>query len=108
MASDLASAADRMAPGAPGSSPPAIAFTSTAATTLVRPAGGAAKYISIKATAGVHLAFGGASVAAATNADPLFESTDGWQDMILAPDQTHVSAKGDSAGGSLYIWFSGR
>lgn len=120
--SDLASAADRMAPGVPGT---CIKFTFTAADSgwqdipAHKPAADAggfqvpqgALYISIKTTAAVHVAFGnsGASSTAVTNANaPLFESSDGWQDMILRPDQTQYRVKGDVGGGDLYIWFSGR
>jgi hypothetical protein len=98
-----------MAPGGPASSPAALAFTSAAgAATLVRAANGYALYISVKTTGAVHLAFGDATVGAPTNTDPLFEAADGWQDMVLRPEQTHVRAKGDTGAGSLYIWFSGR
>lgn len=70
-----------------------------------------AVYVSIKTTAAVHVAFGNsnASSAAVTNANaPLFEAADGWQDMVLTPDQTQFRVKGDSGGGDLYIWPSGR
>jgi|SRR3982750_39112 hypothetical protein len=119
--SDLASAADRMAPGIPGT---AIKFTFTAAdsgwqdVTFHKPAavggfqtGQGAVYVSIKVTAAVHVAFGNsnASSTAVTNANaPLFEPADGWQDMVLTPDQTQYRLKGDLAGGDIYIWPSGR
>ncbi len=107
-ASDLASAADRMAPGGPGTGV-ALAFTvASTVATLIRAAGGQAIYISVKTSAAVHLVFGSDTVGAATNNDPLFEATDGWQDMILRPEQTHVRAKGDSGSGTIYVWPSGR
>lgn len=121
-ASDLASAADRMAPGIPGT---CIKFTFTSADsgwqdiTFHKPAadaagfqvGQGALYVSVKTTAAVHLSFGSsiASSTAVTNANaPLFEAADGWQDMILRPDQTQFRVKGDSGGGDIYIWLSGR
>jgi len=97
-----------MAPGGPATGL-AIAFTNAAgAAQAIRATQGNPLYISVKTSAAVHLAFGLSDVGAPTNADPLFETTDGWQDMILRPEQTHVRAKGDSGSGTLYVWFSGR
>jgi len=115
--SDIAKALDRMAPAGPGSG---IKFTFTNAAsaaqalTFHNPAavGGFAVgqgpiYISVKTTAACHLCFGNSTVGDPTNADPLFEPGDSWQDMIVLSSMTHFKVKGDAVGGDLYIWPSG-
>lgn len=116
--SDIASALDRIAPGIPGSG---IKFTFTAAASAEQsipfhaPAasGGFAVnqppvYISIKVTAACHLCFGMEGLGAPTNADPLYEPADSWQDMILLANMRVFRVKGDSVGGDIYIYQSGR
>jgi hypothetical protein len=116
--SDIASALDRYAPGNVGS---CIKFTFTNAASAVQtltfhstaPVGGFAVnqppvYISIKVTVACHVCFGDANVGAPTNADTLFEPSDSWQDMILPASATSFRVKGDSAGGDIYIWPSGK
>lgn len=118
MASDIANAADRMRPGAPGTG---IKFTFTAAASAVQsvpfhnppPVGGfavgqGALYVSFKVTAACHVCFGDGAVGAPTNADPMFEPADGWQDFVLLPSDTAFRVKGDSVGGDIYMFASGR
>lgn len=113
---DLASIANRMAPGLPGSSPPKIAVANGAnAAVQLRTAAGAARYYSIKYVAntpaagqGATIATGDSTVAVPTANDPLFETADGWQDMILSVGATHIRAFGTASGvGVLYVWDRG-
>ena len=115
MAFDIASAANRMAPGAPGTSPPKITFVNTGnAAVRIRPdpdpntqGGGGAVYFAFKTSAGVCVATGNSNVAVPTTNDPRFDATDGWQDMILAPGATHIRLFGDGTGGTAYVWLNG-
>lgn len=110
---DIGNAAERIAPGPPGSS---IKFAFTAASSTLQALGAlaaqnSARYVSIKAVTGpVHVCFGDATTLAAnvTDADMILEPADGWQDVLLVPGMTSFKAKGDGAStGSLYIWPSG-
>ena len=102
---DLAGRANRMAPGAPGSSPAKITFANGAnAAVQLRAAAGGAYYISFKTTAGVCVATGSQNVAVPTTNDPRFDATDGWQDMILPAGTTHIRLFGDGTGGTAYVW----
>lgn len=109
---DIGNAAERIAPGPPGSSIK-FAFIATSSTlqSLVAMAGqNAAKYISMKTTAAVHICFGDSlSLAGAvTDADFILEPGDGWQDVLILPGTTSFKVKGDGAStGSLYLWPSG-
>lgn len=112
MAFDLASIANRMAPGLAGSSPPATAFALGAnAQVQLRAAAGAARFYSIKvvgaAGASCTVATGTAGLAAPTAADPIFDLTDSWQDMILGVGATHIRLFGIATAGTLYIWDRG-
>lgn len=104
-ASDLASVNRRLAPG---SIVAQLAFTSTAGGTYyLRDFGGPSRWISIRTNAPVHIVFGNQDVGAPTNSDPLFDTNDGWQDMIITPDITCLRLKGDSGSGSLTIMVGG-
>lgn len=111
MGLDSASAADRVRPGADN---PCVKFTFTTGASAFQSLRAApaldkapALFVSIKVTANCHLIFGNAAMRAATAADPLFESTDGWQDFMLMPDDTGFRVIGDT-GGDIYIFASGR
>lgn len=116
--SDQGNAAERMAPGAPGTT---IKFTFTNASSVLQAIRAAvtggnisiALYISVKIVTadgtGAHMCFGDVTTLAGnvTNADALFHPADGWQDMMLLPSQNSFKIKGDTVGGDVYIWFSG-
>lgn len=109
---DPANASIRVAPGAPGTSFKITFANGANAATQLRaaPANNALsafRYISIKTTAGVCIATGDSTVAASTTNDPRYDSTDGWQDMVLLPGVTHIRPFGDGTGGTLYVWLSG-
>lgn len=108
---DSASANDRLRPGGPGES---IKFTFTASASAYQEIRAKASnrqntplYVSIKCTVAAHIVFGNSAVGAPTNAEPLFEPADGWQDVMLLPSDTGFRVKGDTAGGDIYIWISG-
>jgi hypothetical protein len=108
---DLASVANRMAPGAYATSPPKIAFVAGAqAATQLRAtsSAGSFRYISVKTSgAACGLLFGDLNVAdPTTNAGFLLEATDGWVDMILPIGITHVRIYGAGIG-TLYVWDRG-
>jgi len=115
MALDIAMAADRMAPGLAGSSPAKITFANGANAEVPLRAhpgqtGAAlpALYFAFKTTAGCTIATGPQGLAAPTTNDPRFDASDGWQDMILRPGDTHIRIFGDGTGGTAYVWFNGR
>lgn len=67
------------------------------------------QFVSVKCvTAGVHIRFGDASLAAATTGDAFLEPTDSYQDFQLESGDVCFRAIGDVAGGDLYIMFTGR
>lgn len=110
---DIGNAAERIAPGAPGTT---IKFAFTAVSSALQSLGAmaglpaAAKYVSIKTTADVHVCFGNAASlsGAVTDADFILQVADGWQDVLILPGVDSFKAKGDGAAtGSLYIWPSG-
>lgn len=111
MGLDSASAADRVRPGADN---PCVKFTFTTSASAYQALRTAPpqeknppKYVSIKVTANCHIIFGPEAVRAPTNADALFEPTDGWVDFMLMSDDTGFRVIGASAG-DVYIFFSGR
>lgn len=110
---DIGNAAERIAPAGPGTTIKfAFVATSSALQSLGAMAGisAAAKYVSIKTTADVHICFGNAiSLAGSvTDADFILQPGDGWQDVLILPGIDSFKAKGDGANtGSLYIWPSG-
>lgn len=109
--SDLASVANRMAPGAYAPSPNKIAFTAGAQAAVQLRAATAAqsfRYIAVKTSgAAAGVLFGDLNVADPTaNAGFLLEATDGWVDMMLPPGCTHVRLFGAGTG-TFYVWDRG-
>ena len=98
----------RMAPGAPGSSPPKITFaTGTNIAVQLRAAGGSTRSYSVKivtASATCNVATGPDTVAVPTAADPLFSVADGWIDFTLPAGSTHIRLFGGATGGDMVVW----
>lgn len=66
-------------------------------------------FISIKATADVHVAFGPVgAVTDPTNSGFVLQPGDSWQDFNLNNDDAAFKCRGDTTGGDLYILFSSR
>lgn len=117
MPMDLANAADRVRPGAPGLGAAApgtpggvIKFTFTSAASALqtlRANPGSPLYISMKTTVACHICVGDSSIGAPTNTEFFLEPGDSWQDFMLMREDTSFRVKGDTAGGDLYILFSG-
>lgn len=109
---DSAGATDRLRPGSPGETVKFTFTSSASGAQTIRSAVAfqnlAPLWISIKVTADCHICFGGGGVGAPTNADALFQASDGWQDFMLLAGDTSFRVKGDSAGGDIYLWYSGR
>lgn len=123
--SDIGNAAERLAPNV--ASGPIIKYTFTNADSGLQaltfhdpaavggfrtvPSGGL--YVCFKTTADVHIMCGSleelTAFGAVTNSNaPMFQAADGIQDFLLMPGWNRFRVKGDSAGGDLYLWPSGR
>lgn len=110
-ANDLASVANRMAPGAYHTTPAKIPFAAGANPAVplrAASAAGAYLYVAVKVSASAGtLNFGDLNVADPTvNGGGFFEPTDSWQDMMLPPGCTHVRVFGAGIG-TLYVWDRG-
>lgn len=108
--------AGRIRPGNPGTQGQVqrIDFTSTAAKTALTGRTVVAGqqlphvYVDVRVTGGMaHLCFGGTNVNPATNNDFYIVAEDAWVTFKLLGQDTHVSVKGDSTTGSVFIWYSG-